>query len=63
MGGKPSVKKAPTAKVPGYSAQEMAQLQQFEAAMDTRVPCKHCGRKFNETAAERHIPVCANKAK
>ncbi|KAK0059844.1 trichohyalin [Biomphalaria pfeifferi] len=22
------------------------------------VPCPHCGRKFNETAAERHIPRC-----
>jgi hypothetical protein len=23
------------------------------------VPCEHCGRRFNETAAERHIPICA----
>ncbi|KAH9492888.1 hypothetical protein Btru_032552 [Bulinus truncatus] len=22
------------------------------------IPCPHCGRKFNETAAERHIPRC-----
>ncbi|XP_064486171.1 uncharacterized protein LOC135398716 [Ornithodoros turicata] len=22
------------------------------------VPCPHCGRKFNESAAERHIPRC-----
>ncbi|GFR66247.1 zinc finger C2HC domain-containing protein 1C-like [Elysia marginata] len=22
------------------------------------VPCPHCGRTFNETAAERHIPRC-----
>ncbi|KAK7506937.1 hypothetical protein BaRGS_00001788 [Batillaria attramentaria] len=22
------------------------------------VPCPHCGRKFNDTAAERHIPRC-----
>lgn len=27
------------------------------------VPCKHCGRSFNENAAERHIPFCAKKAK
>jgi hypothetical protein len=28
------------------------------------VPCPHCGRSFNETAAERHIPKCTNiKAK
>jgi endogenous inhibitor of DNA gyrase (YacG/DUF329 family) len=31
--------------------------------MDTRVPCKYCGRRFNQEAAERHIPHCANKAK
>ncbi|XP_022699839.1 endochitinase A-like isoform X5 [Varroa jacobsoni] len=24
------------------------------------VQCPHCGRKFNEGAAERHIPKCAN---
>ena len=24
------------------------------------VPCPHCGRNFNEKAAERHIPVCVN---
>ena len=23
---------------------------------DDRVPCPHCGRKFNANAAERHIP-------
>ena len=22
------------------------------------VPCPHCNRTFNETAAERHIPKC-----
>lgn len=25
------------------------------------VPCPHCGRSFNETAAERHIPKCATQ--
>jgi rubrerythrin len=29
----------------------------------TLVPCKHCGRSFNENAAEKHIPFCAKKAK
>lgn len=24
------------------------------------IPCPHCGRKFNEAAADRHIPKCAN---
>ena len=28
------------------------------------IPCPHCGRRFNEKAAERHIPQCQNiKAK
>jgi len=24
------------------------------------VQCPHCGRRFNQNAAERHIPACAN---
>lgn len=24
------------------------------------IPCPHCGRRFNEKAAERHIPQCQN---
>lgn len=27
------------------------------------VDCVHCGRSFGQKAAERHIPVCANKMK
>merc|ERR1712129_204230 len=27
---------------------------------DTRVPCPHCGRKFAEETAKRHIPKCQN---
>lgn len=30
---------------------------------DDRTPCPHCGRKFNDIAAQRHIPHCQNKAK
>jgi len=30
---------------------------------DDRVPCHHCGRKFADKAAERHIPYCEKKAK
>ena len=29
-----------------------------EDEYDDRVQCPHCGRKFNATAAERHIPKC-----
>lgn len=28
---------------------------------DTRTPCPHCGRKFERTVAEKHIPSCAKK--
>ena len=30
--------------------------------MDTSdyVQCPHCGRKFSEAAADRHIPKCAS---
>ena len=30
---------------------------------DGLVPCNHCGRRFNEKAAERHIPFCQSKQK
>jgi hypothetical protein len=30
---------------------------------DDRVECKWCNRKFNDHAAERHIPVCEKKYK
>lgn len=30
---------------------------------EDRKECPHCFRKFNEEAANRHIPVCAEKAK
>ena len=29
-----------------------------QAAIDNLIPCPHCNRRFNETAAERHIPKC-----
>jgi len=31
-----------------------------EEIMDDRVPCPHCGRKFNADVADRHIPRCKN---
>jgi len=30
---------------------------------DGLVPCHHCGRRFNDKAAERHIPFCQSKQK
>jgi hypothetical protein len=42
------------------SKEEQAML---DMEKDMLVQCNHCGRKFNETAANRHIPVCGNKAK
>ncbi len=42
-------------------AAQIAQ-QAYEEA-DDRVLCQFCGRKFNETAAKRHIPVCEQKNK
>lgn len=32
-------------------------------AMDDRVQCEFCGRKFAEKTAERHIPHCETKYK
>jgi hypothetical protein len=31
--------------------------------LDDRVECKWCNRKFNENAANRHIPLCEKKYK
>lgn len=38
--------------------------QTMSAPDPSLVPCPNCGRKFNEKAAERHIPLCKSiKAK
>jgi endogenous inhibitor of DNA gyrase (YacG/DUF329 family) len=26
-------------------------------------PCPYCGRKFNNNAAEKHVPFCQRKSK
>lgn len=33
---------------------------QSNPMLDDRIECPTCGRKFNETAAERHIPKCGS---
>jgi endogenous inhibitor of DNA gyrase (YacG/DUF329 family) len=40
----------------------MLAAQKMSAPSDY-VKCGTCGRSFNEKAAERHIPFCAQKAK
>eukprot|EP01016_Furgasonia_blochmanni_P006810 TRINITY_DN12730_c0_g2_i2.p1 TRINITY_DN12730_c0_g2~~TRINITY_DN12730_c0_g2_i2.p1 ORF type:complete len:486 (+),score=88.40 TRINITY_DN12730_c0_g2_i2:75-1460(+) len=49
------------AKGGNLTPQEELKLKQNEEAL--LVPCPYCGRKFNENAAERHIPFCQNKNK
>ena len=44
----------PLSDLPAEAFPSMAQ----DEADDDRVPCPHCGRKFNAKAAERHIPRC-----
>jgi hypothetical protein len=39
--------------------QDLAALPLPPQAKDDRVPCPHCGRKFNADVAERHVPKCA----
>lgn len=34
-----------------------------EEIIDDRVQCQFCNRKFNDKAAERHIPFCEEKFK
>ncbi|KAM3129671.1 Zinc finger C2HC domain-containing protein 1A [Paramecium bursaria] len=46
--------------------EEMTQEQKFaiqEAEDIGRIQCDHCGRKFNDSVAKKHIPLCAEKAK
>jgi len=42
----------------GKSLADIPQMQ--SQVPDTRVPCPHCGRKFAEETAKRHIPKCQN---
>lgn len=48
----------------GRSLADLPPPKPTNEALDDRIPCPHCGRKFAQQAAERHIPKCADtKAK
>ncbi len=50
----------------GYSSETESSGNMHSSAVDDDglVPCPHCNRRFNEKAAERHIPKCRDiKAK
>ena len=38
-------------------------MQAPDEVFDERVLCNGCGRKFNQKAAEKHIPNCMNRNK
>lgn len=42
---------------------QAAAAQQAMEQLDDRTECKWCNRKFNEQAADRHIPLCEKKYK
>lgn len=43
------------------SAEEKQELKNVMEEAQGLVPCNFCGRKFNEVAAQKHIPFCENK--
>ncbi|KRX08975.1 hypothetical protein PPERSA_08178 [Pseudocohnilembus persalinus] len=44
-------------------AEDGGQYVPQEPVDDGLTQCPTCGRKFNDTAAKRHMPICAEKAK
>jgi endogenous inhibitor of DNA gyrase (YacG/DUF329 family) len=48
----------------GRDLRDLPPPKSLPSELDDRVPCPHCGRKFGQQQAERHIPHCKNtKAK
>jgi len=43
----------------GRSLSELPPPKAVAQELDDRVPCPHCGRRFGQQQAERHIPHCA----
>eukprot|EP00892_Ulva_mutabilis_P006588 jgi/Ulvmu1/4300/UM002_0021.1 len=42
------------------NGESLADMPHIASAPDlSLIPCPHCGRRFNDKAAERHIPSCA----
>jgi len=47
----------------GRGAELSKEEKQVVESSNNLVPCSYCGRKFNEDAAKRHIPICEKKSK
>lgn len=47
-------------KKEGRSLKDLPPPRQTAPELDDRVLCPHCGRRFGDQQAERHIPLCAN---
>eukprot|EP00929_Paragymnodinium_shiwhaense_P076692 TRINITY_DN39475_c0_g1_i1.p1 TRINITY_DN39475_c0_g1~~TRINITY_DN39475_c0_g1_i1.p1 ORF type:complete len:589 (+),score=142.56 TRINITY_DN39475_c0_g1_i1:60-1826(+) len=45
----------------GRSLSELPPPKATKPELDDRKPCPHCGRRFGDQQAERHIPFCAKQ--
>eukprot|EP00931_Biecheleriopsis_adriatica_P009739 TRINITY_DN110806_c0_g1_i1.p1 TRINITY_DN110806_c0_g1~~TRINITY_DN110806_c0_g1_i1.p1 ORF type:complete len:581 (-),score=83.67 TRINITY_DN110806_c0_g1_i1:9-1730(-) len=45
----------------GRSLSELPPPKATDPELDDRVPCPHCGRRFGDVQAQRHIPFCKNQ--
>jgi hypothetical protein len=51
------------AKGLAQTPQEAQLAQQIRETASNMKLCKYCNRRFNDTAAEKHIPFCERKYK
>jgi hypothetical protein len=42
----------------GRSLKDLPPQKALPPELDDRIPCPHCGRRFGQQQAERHIPKC-----